>query len=1101
MRYNLESALPIKAFSPRVKGPFSRGMTLEGGGGGGGFNPVSWVGGAVNSIGSIFSKIDPGPAIGNIGAQIDSSVRSAVPGGWATLGVAALAIAAPYLAPYLAEAAPALTVGEGSALAGTGAGAAAGEAGYAGAASVGNLAPSVAGSIGTSAGSAAGAGVGLTGAAGTGAGAGIGLGTGAGALGSGVAGLGGAAGAGLTSGGLGAGPTSILGNLLSSAGTGSLYGGGMGTANSLIRGTDPLKGALTGALMGGLTGASLSGIGQTLAQYGISSPALSSAILSASKGLASGANPSTILANTALNTGLSSLGNLASTSLTQAGVDPNISKILASTGLGAAKAGATGGDPLTGAENAALGSTLGLGLGTGKDLLMAPSASTTPATIHDYSTPIPDRTVSLTGVDNPVSVDLASQYLKNQADQISSDLSKYYPSLSQQQATLADTASKANDIYTQNQADKTALTNAINETNYNDLRAHANELLSPAQSLSAQINPLQEQYDAAVKKYEDSGRTDRASYDLANSLAPKLNDLIPQFNAAYSAFDAANQNLASVYKTNIEPLYTAFTTSSDNLKTALTDYSNNNAELAKTSNAIAGDLQNLDKISQGQLVSGLSTGEATMQAPSATSVALGAVNNVATALSGSANATPTDTTQAATPAAQTVQGTYGYDSSGQPAVFFKNPITGETFSPPDISIAGNVTSGSAAPYYLSFSTDKNGNVGYSETEPPPDIPKTDASGTSAQDQAIIDQQLADTTAGAQSGVGTNAANTPTGGTTPTDSNTTGGLPATGGGTTSGTTDLGNLPVTPPATGGGTAPADGGLPSTTGTTDLANLPVAPPATGGGTAPTGGGLPSTTDTGTIAGTGTGTTAGTGTGTGAAAAGLTAAGLAAALAGMGGGSSASSGSPSAGTTPTTPKGTFVKGSQIASPLGSFNVPTISYATPAPDPNALEEIQNAATGGIMHLAAGGSYEDYLATKPVLMHGKQTQHANLFGLGGIPLYPVPGKAEGGAISQGFNPQFYSEGGLGSMQNTHVRGPGTGTSDSIPAMLSDGEFVIPADVVASLGNGSNDGGAKMLDSFLKTIRAHKQKHDAQHLPADSKGPLGYLLEAKRKVKK
>ena len=217
------------------------------------------------------------------------------------------------------------------------------------------------------------------------------------------------------------------------------------------------------------------------------------------------------------------------------------------------------------------------------------------------------------------------------------------------------------------------------------------------------------------------------------------------------------------------------------------------------------------------------------------------------------------------------------------------------------------------------------------------------------------------------------------------------------------------------------------------------------------------------------------------------------------MGGGNSASSGLST--TTPTAPKGTFVKGSQIASPLGSFNVPTVTYATPAPDPNALREIENAATGGIMHLASGGSAEDDLSLKPVLMRGKQAQHSNLFGLGGIPLYTIPGHADGGSIPPNFNPQFYSEGGLGSMQNTHVRGPGTGTSDSIPAMLSDGEFVIPADVVASLGNGSNDSGAKMLDSFLKTIRAHKQKHDAKHLPSDSKGPLGYLLEAKRKVKK
>ena len=38
----------------------------------------------------------------------------------------------------------------------------------------------------------------------------------------------------------------------------------------------------------------------------------------------------------------------------------------------------------------------------------------------------------------------------------------------------------------------------------------------------------------------------------------------------------------------------------------------------------------------------------------------------------------------------------------------------------------------------------------------------------------------------------------------------------------------------------------------------------------------------------------------------------------------------------------------------------------------------------------------------------------------------------------------YREGG-------HVRGPGTGTSDSINAKLSDGEFVVPADTVRKVG--------------------------------------------------
>jgi len=97
-------------------------------------------------------------------------------------------------------------------------------------------------------------------------------------------------------------------------------------------------------------------------------------------------------------------------------------------------------------------------------------------------------------------------------------------------------------------------------------------------------------------------------------------------------------------------------------------------------------------------------------------------------------------------------------------------------------------------------------------------------------------------------------------------------------------------------------------------------------------------------------------------------------------------------------------------------------------------------------------------------------------------------------------PQFFSEGGA-SMANRYVKGGGDGTSDSIPAMLANGEFVIPADVVSNLGNGSNDSGAKILDEFLRVIREHKRKADVRHLPPDSKGPLSYLTDAKRKVRK
>lgn len=61
-----------------------------------------------------------------------------------------------------------------------------------------------------------------------------------------------------------------------------------------------------------------------------------------------------------------------------------------------------------------------------------------------------------------------------------------------------------------------------------------------------------------------------------------------------------------------------------------------------------------------------------------------------------------------------------------------------------------------------------------------------------------------------------------------------------------------------------------------------------------------------------------------------------------------------------------------------------------------------------------------------------------------------------------------------------LRGPGDGMSDDIPAVikgakqrraaLADGEFVIPADVVSHLGNGSTDAGAKRLYSMMDKVR-------------------------------
>ena len=50
-----------------------------------------------------------------------------------------------------------------------------------------------------------------------------------------------------------------------------------------------------------------------------------------------------------------------------------------------------------------------------------------------------------------------------------------------------------------------------------------------------------------------------------------------------------------------------------------------------------------------------------------------------------------------------------------------------------------------------------------------------------------------------------------------------------------------------------------------------------------------------------------------------------------------------------------------------------------------------------------------------------------------------------------------------------INGPGTGTSDSIPAMLSDGEFVFTARAVRAMGNGSRRKGAKRMYALMKAL--------------------------------
>jgi hypothetical protein len=96
-----------------------------------------------------------------------------------------------------------------------------------------------------------------------------------------------------------------------------------------------------------------------------------------------------------------------------------------------------------------------------------------------------------------------------------------------------------------------------------------------------------------------------------------------------------------------------------------------------------------------------------------------------------------------------------------------------------------------------------------------------------------------------------------------------------------------------------------------------------------------------------------------------------------------------------------------------------------------------------------------------------------------------------------MNPQFmYAQGGLSRQdfrEGKHVSGPGDGQSDDIPAMLADGEFVFPADVVSALGNGSTKAGTEKLYEMMHAIRARARSKRPKDLPPPAfKSPLDYL---------
>ncbi len=116
------------------------------------------------------------------------------------------------------------------------------------------------------------------------------------------------------------------------------------------------------------------------------------------------------------------------------------------------------------------------------------------------------------------------------------------------------------------------------------------------------------------------------------------------------------------------------------------------------------------------------------------------------------------------------------------------------------------------------------------------------------------------------------------------------------------------------------------------------------------------------------------------------------------------------------------------------------------------------------------------------------------------PYATPPAMAMGGRVPK------YAQGGIaGAHKGYYLGGKTDGMADDVPARidgkqearLSDGEFVVPADVVSHLGNGNSDAGADQLHSMMSNIRQArtgnseqgKQINPQQFMPKMAQGGL------------
>ena len=153
-----------------------------------------------------------------------------------------------------------------------------------------------------------------------------------------------------------------------------------------------------------------------------------------------------------------------------------------------------------------------------------------------------------------------------------------------------------------------------------------------------------------------------------------------------------------------------------------------------------------------------------------------------------------------------------------------------------------------------------------------------------------------------------------------------------------------------------------------------------------------------------------------------------------------------------------------------GGGDMPSASATAPtstATDPNLAKRLALAPLSRT-RMPGQKSYYNYGSVGEHMYYGPAQQQQEEA--------PSVGAAHGGPLSR------------------YVQGGGTGRSDSIDAKLSDGEYVIDAETVALLGDGSSKAGAQRLDQFRANIRKQKGKALSQgKFSPDARSPEQYLM--------